>query len=373
MKKLASMGKKVRAAVLTEFNKPLTIQEFPLVKPEAEALIAQVSLATFCGTDVHIWKGELKGSVTPMILGHEAVGRIYELGKGVNNDSAGNPVEVGDRIIWDRILTCGRCYQCVARGNSFACVNRLTYGMRVGCSEPPYLNGFFSEYVYLRPRVAFFKIPEALDDEVVSPLNCAFGAVLNGLEKLQIKPGDKVVIQGAGPLGLYAVAVAREMGASKIISIDVVRSRLKLAEEFGADYTIDTSNYASAEERVKKVSDLTGGHGVDHVVEVTGSLEVIREGLEMLDSGGSYVIIGAGYAGFANISPSTLILKQLKVMGSLGHEPRHIEKGLRFIESRVDRYPFKKIISHTFRLDEVNAALNVMAKKEAIKAAIRFI
>ncbi|MFN3621510.1 MAG: zinc-binding dehydrogenase [Nitrososphaerales archaeon] len=366
------MGRKVRAAVLTEFNKPLAIQDFPLPTPEAGALIAQVSLATFCGTDVHIWRGELKGSVKPMILGHEAVGKVYEMGEGVKKDSAGNPVDVGDRIIWDRILTCGRCYQCVARGNSFACENRLTFGMRVGCSEPPYLNGFFAEYVYIRPRVAFFKIPKDLDDEVVSPLSCAFGAVLNGLEKLHVKPGDKVLIQGAGPLGLYAVVAAREMGAAKIISIDVVGSRLKLAEEFGADYTIDVSNYSSAEERVRKVLDLTGGRGVDYVIEVTGSLEVIREGLEMLDSGGSYVVIGAGYAGFANIAPLTLILKQLKIMGSLGHEPRHIEKGLRFLESRVDRYPFKKIVSHTFSLDEVNAALNVVAKREAVKAAIKF-
>jgi len=367
------MIEKARAAVLTAFNEPLVLQEFPVLKPEPSALIAKVSLATFCGTDVHIWRGELKGSVTPMILGHEAVGRVYVLGEGVKRDSAGQPIEVGDRIVWDRIWTCGNCYQCKARGNSFACEKRITYGMRIGCSEPPYLNGFFAEYVYIRPNVAFFKVPESLDDTLIPPLTCAFGAVLNGLEKLHIKPGDRVVVQGAGPVGLYTIVVAKEMGASEVISIDLVDSRLKLAEEFGADHVVNASNYTSAEDRIKRVKELTGGHGVDYVIEATGSLEVIREGLEMLDSGGSYLIIGAGYAGLASIAPSTLILGQLKVMGSLGHEARHIAAGLRFLHSRIDKYPFKKIISHIYTLEDINDALAAMAKRQAIKAAVKFV
>jgi threonine dehydrogenase-like Zn-dependent dehydrogenase len=365
------MSERARAAVLAAFNKPLVLKDFPLLKPEPGALIAKVSLATFCGTDVHIWRGELKGSVTPMILGHEAVGRVYELGEGVKMDSAGNTVRAGDRIVWDRIWTCGVCYQCAARGNSFACENRLTYGMRVGCSDPPYLNGFFAEYVYVRPRVAFFKVPEELDDAIIPPLTCSFGVVLNGLEKLRIKPGARVAVQGAGPVGLYAIAVAKEMGASRVISIDVVDSRLRLAEEFGADYAVNASNYASAEDRVRRVKELAGGHGVDYAVEATGSLEVIREGLDMLDSGGSYLIIGAGYAGLANVAPSAIILGQLNIVGALGHEPRHIAAGLRFLQSRVDKYPFKKIVSHTFTLNDINEALAAMAKKEAIKAAVK--
>ncbi len=364
---------KSRAAVLTEYNKPLLIQEMPVLKPEPGAMLVKVSLATFCGTDVHIWRGELKGSTTPMILGHEAVGTIYELGEGVKQDSAGAPVKEGDRVVWDRILNCGRCYQCVARGNSFACENRLTYGMRVGCSEPPYLNGFFSEYVYVRAGVAFFKVPSTLDDHVVSPLNCAYGAVLNGFEKLNIKVGGRVAIQGAGPLGLFAIAVAKEMGASKVISIDMVDSRLKMAGEFGADHTINAAHYSTAEARIKAIKQLTGGHGADHVVEVTGSPQVIREGVDMLDSGGTYVVIGAGYPGLAEIDTSLLILRQLRISGSLGHEPRHIERGLHFLESRLDRYPFRKIITHTFTLEGVNEALRAMERREAVKAAIRFL
>jgi threonine dehydrogenase-like Zn-dependent dehydrogenase len=211
-----------------------------------------------------------------------------------------------------------------------------------------------------------------LDDILIPPLSCAFGAVLNGLEKLRIKPGDRVAVQGAGPVGLYATAVAKEMGASKVISIDVVDSRLKLAEEFGADHVVNASNYTSAEDRIKKVKELTGRHGVDYTVEATGSLEVIREGLEMLDSGGSYLIIGAGYAGLANVTPSILILGQLKMMGSLGHEPRHIAAGLRFLQSKVDKYPFEKIISHRYTLNDINEALAAMAKRQAVKAAVKF-
>ncbi len=359
-----------KAAVIVEFGKPLVIKEFPLPRVERGASLVKVRTTTVCGTDVHTWQGQLDGAVCPMIPGHEAAGEVHELGEGLASDASGEPLRTGDRVVWDRTVSCGRCYYCVAKGNSLGCTNRITYGMRLGCSEPPYLNGFFSEYVYLRSGTNLYKIPDDLDDEVISPLACALGTSVAGIEKLPIRTGDSVAIQGAGPVGLYSTCLAREKGASKIVVIDFVQTRLAVAERFGATHLVNASQYSRLEDRVKRVREVSGGHGVDHVVEATGSPHAFSEGIRMLEKSGSYVLIGAAYEGETPVSPSTIIYGQLKVCGSLAHETRHMRGGIEFLQSRQDKYPFKDMISHRFKLAETNKALELMKRREAIKVAL---
>ena len=135
-------------------------------------------------------------------------------------------------------------------------------------------------------------MPDELPDALVAPVNCALAQVVYGLHQIRIWLGDTVVVQGAGGLGLYCVAVARDMGAGKIVAIDGVPERLDLARAFGADITIDIRDVADQAERVRLVREATGGHGADVCVEVAGVPGVVQEGLEMLRIGGRYLWMG---------------------------------------------------------------------------------
>src|SRR5262249_42874185 len=139
---------------------------------------------------------------------------------------------------------------------------------------------------------AVFKVPENVPDVLAGPANCALSQVIDGLERAAIGPGDSLVIQGAGGLGINAVAVAKERGVMQVIVIDGIDSRLELATGFGADATVDLKEFKTPAARVARVRELTEGEGADAVMEVVGSPAVVAEGIEMLCSGGVYLEIG---------------------------------------------------------------------------------
>ena len=166
-----------------------------------------------------------------------------------------------------------------------------------------------------------FKVPDELPDTLVSPINCALSEVIYGLNQIGITLGDTVVIQGAGGLGLYATAVAREMGAGKIIVLDRLPTRLALAHEFGADYTLNVDEL-DMEERVDYVLDQTGGIGADLVAEFVGSPHVLAEGVDMLRWGGRYLWIGNINLGFpTEIDPGNIVRCSKTIRGVIVYEP----------------------------------------------------
>jgi threonine dehydrogenase-like Zn-dependent dehydrogenase len=131
-------------------------------------------------------------------------------------------------------------------------------------------SGAYGEYYYLKPGGWIFKVPDEITDEMATPVNCALSQVTYGLQKAGLRYGDTVVVQGAGGLGLNAIAVAKEMGADAVIAIDGVPSRLALAKKFGADEVIDMNENPGPMDRIAKVKGMTGGRGGDVVVEVVG-------------------------------------------------------------------------------------------------------
>src|SRR5205085_2106193 len=168
--------------------------------------LVRVTLAGVCGSDLHIWRGELPGRYHA-VAGHEMTGRVSQLGANIRTDMRVEPLAVGDRIAYAYFYPCRRCYVCL-RGELAACPNQ-TPAVELG--EPPYFTGAYSEYYYLRPGHWVFKVPDQLSDELVAPVNCALSQVIFALHRGGLRFGDSVVLQGAGGLGLYAAAVAREM------------------------------------------------------------------------------------------------------------------------------------------------------------------
>src|SRR5436190_6846714 len=235
-----------KAAVLEQFKGTLELRELPLPeKLERGAALVRTEMAGICGTDVHLWKGELPIGL-PVILGHETVGRIEQLGDGLERDWTGQPLSVGDRVTWNSSISCGQCYYCAEKRQPTRCPQRRAYGIGYRCDESPHFLGGYAEFHYLRPRTSIFKLPDDLPTESVVGAGCALITAIHGVERTGIAWRDRVVVQGAGPVGIAALAVAKSSGAGKVIVIGGPASRLEMARRFGADHVIDLDDVNDA-------------------------------------------------------------------------------------------------------------------------------
>lgn len=359
-----------RAAVLTQYDAPLELREFPVPETiEPGAALVRVKLAGICGTDVHLWHGQLPIPL-PVILGHETVGVIEKIGEGLHEDWSGLPLAAGDRITWSSSINCGECYYCRTKPQPTRCIGRKAYGISYDCRVAPHLFGGYADYIYLRPGTAIFKIPEQLPTEAVVGAGCALVTSLHGVERIGVNMGDNVVIQGSGPVGLASLAVAKASGAALTIVLGGPPHRLELARRFGADVCIDVAE-SSVEERKARVLELTGGYGADLVLECVGIPVAVTEGLELSRDGGRYLILGHyGNAGTIEFNPHTVTRKQLTIAGSWGFEPRHTQAALKFLARTRDQFPFEQLVAPPFPLERAFEALQATASWSTGKSAI---
>jgi len=345
-----------KAAVFFGPGRPFEIREFALPDVEPDAVLIRVSLANVCGSDLHFWRGDapLRLPSDGWIYGHEMTGRVAKLGARVKTDSLGRPLKEGDRVAYTYFYPCGRCHACLANEPA-ACPSKIERPL--GPSQFPHFHGAFAEYYYLRPRGAIFLVPNSLPDELVAPVNCALSQVIFGLGRAGLGFGDRVVIQGAGGLGIQAAAVAKDMGAATVIVIDQLAGRLELARAFGADHTINIKEVADRRERLNLVRKWTGGVGADVACDFVGFPQVIAEGIEMLRSGGTYLEIGTISRGAkVELEPSLLVWGSKTIVGVIQYDPGTIPRALDFLVRNRARWPFDRLISHTYPLENINQA-----------------
>lgn len=346
-----------RAAVFVGPGKPFELREYPVPDPQPGAIVVKIHLSNICGSDLHQWRGD-GGSPMPQggrVLGHEMVGEVAMLGQGVDSDSLGHPLREGDRIVYTYFYPCRRCWACTS-GRFSLCPKRLAH-YQESADSWPHLNGGFSDYYYLRPGHFAFKVPDELSDDLVASANCALSQVIFGLQKAEFAFGDSLVVQGAGGLGLYGIAVGRAMGAEQIIAIDAIPQRLELAKQFGADDVICLEEFPTPESRVQRVLDLTGGRGARVVLEVVGMPQVIPEGLQMVQLGGTYLEVGIITAKFSfEMFPSKLLRANARFVTANHYEPIVLSQALEFLRRNLERYPFHKMVSHRFTLEQINEA-----------------
>ncbi len=349
-----------RAAVLTAYQQPLEIREYPSPEPGPGEALVRVELAGICGTDVHLWLGQLSIPL-PVVLGHETAGRIERLGPGLEKGWRGGPLAAGDRVTWASSIVCGACYYCRMKRQPTRCLSRKAYGISYCADEAPHLRGGYADQILLRTGTSIFRIPDEVPSESVVGAGCALVTAIHGLERAPVEWGDVVVVQGTGPVGLAAIAVCRHAGAEKIVAIGGPAHRLDLARKFGADLVIDIDAVPDAARRQTAVIEHTGGYGADVVIECVGHPEAVNEGLPLTRDGGRYLILGQ-YADAGNISfnPHTITRKQLQVIGSWGFEPRHVDRALKLLASTPLRDLFAAEITHRFPLTEANQALDTV-------------
>jgi len=367
------MAEKGRAAIYKGLGHPMEIVEYPVPEPGPGAILIKLTRANICGSDLHIWRGDIDigalGTPLPTILGHEMTGTVARLGEGVLTDSAGESLAVGDRVVYRFFQPCGCCPACL-QGVDAACL-MAPFTVICPSEEPPHFLGAFADYYYLRPGLTVFKVPDNVSDNMVAPANCALSEVIYGLERVGFGFGETIAIQGAGGLGIYTVAVARDMGAAKIIVIDRIGERLRLAQAFGADEVIDMRELETPTERVLKVRELTGGWGANVVAELVGSPDAVPEGLDMVCNGGRYLEIGNISPGRTyEADPSGVVLGNKTIVGVELYTADSLKKAVDFLSRTKDRYPFERIISHTYRLEDIEKAFEDQDKGLVTRAAI---
>jgi alcohol dehydrogenase len=362
------MAKTAKAAVMTAAGQDLEIREYPLPRVDQGCILVKVTCCTICGSDVHSWTGR-RAAPTPMILGHEIVGRIVELGAGVTHDSGDRPLQIGDRITWTIMDNCGKCYYCREKELMMKCRHLKKYG-HDNCDDPPHFVGGFAEYCYITPGTCVIRIPDTLSDEEVAPANCALATVVAGWEAAGVKAFENVLIQGAGALGFYAVALARHFGCQRIVVTDILDHRLEFIKAFGATDAINVGGM-SDQDIVRTVQKMTDGFGVDCAMEVAGIPTLIPTGLKCLRTGGRYVEIGNSAPG-ANFTYDAcdIVWRRLTLKGIHNYDARHLQAGVDLLAMTREKFPFKDIVTHRVSLEDINEGMRLADSGNAIRVAV---
>ena len=352
-------------AVMTDPGQ-LTMQQYPVPDPVPGGLVLRVLRSNVCGSEIHIWCGhhptKKRGG-----LGHETVGVIEKLGAGVKCDFAGEAVTEGDRVVAPYFIHCRRCAPC-RRGQVHLCDNAYTYWGRQP-EEAPHFHTTFATHWYVHPEQAFYKVPDSVSDRAAASANCALSQVYFGLELAAVRLGDKVVIQGAGGLGLNATAVACEMGA-EVIVIDAAANRLADARRFGAHHVIDMKAFPTVEERLAQVSALTGG-GADICVEVAGVHDAYPEAVRMLRTGGTLLAMGIVNPGkTVPFDPGYAVRRGLTAIATVRYPADYLKKSLEFMARYGARYPFDSLLDRDYALNDIERALDDSAARRVTRASI---
>jgi alcohol dehydrogenase len=335
----------------------IAIEQVPIPKPGPGEAVIRVTLTTICGTDLHILKGEYP--VRPgLVIGHEPVGVIHELGLGVTG------YEVGDRVLVGAITPCGQCGYCL--GGDLAQCGGPIGGWKFGNT----INGAQAEYLLVPSAQAnLAKIPDELTDEQVVLLADIASTGISAAESANLQIGDTVAVFAQGPIGLCATAGAKLKGASLIVAVESDPVRTRMSKRMGADIVLN-QNQVDVVEEIKR---LTGGKGVDVAIEALGTQATFENALRVIRAGGRLSSLGV-YSGKLSIPPESFAagLANQKIITTLC--PGGKERMRRLIElvrhGRLDLVP---LITHTFSLDKIVDAYKLFGDRldGVIKIAIK--
>ena len=344
----------------------LEFHEYEVPPVEPGWMLLDVTQSNVCGSEVHVWKGEFMAG-RGMMPGHELAGRIAKLGDGVTKDSAGAPIKAGDRIAPVYFRVCYRCKNCV-RGNHAACLSPLPGNPHP--DHPPHFTAGFSTHYFIRPEQIFYRVPDNVPDDVAASANCAMSQVFWALDRGGVGYDDTLVVQGAGGLGLHAMAIAKARG-TRVVAIDGVDLRLDAARKFGADETIDIRQYPDARDRNRRVRELTGAAGPDAALEVAGIPQAFIEALGMVRAGGLVLELGnISRSLTVDFPPSTMTMKSIQVIAMTGYPPHYLKKALDFLSLHIGSYPYNELCDARFPLSQAAQALDKSERREVTRAAV---
>lgn len=316
----------------------------PIPRPGAREVLVKVRATSICGTDIHIytWDAWAAGRIKPpMIFGHEFSGEVVETGAQVEN------IKVGDHVSAETHIPCGHCFQC-RTGKMHICKNLKILGVDT--------NGCFAEYVVV-PEICCIRNDKSLPWEFAS-VQEPFGNATYTVSESKVS-GKSVAILGNGPIGIFAVGIARAYGATTIIATGKHEVRLDMCKHYGADYVIDVVK----EDPREAIMDLTAGEGVDVVLEMSGSEKSIHDGLAVVKRGGTFTAFGIPGKPIQLELAEEVVFKGITILGINGRKmfETWYEVSNLLNSGRVD---VKPVITHTFPLTKMDEAMAMLTGKE---------
>ncbi|MGH7911826.1 MAG: zinc-binding dehydrogenase [Candidatus Dormibacteraceae bacterium] len=362
----------IRAAVLTEPNRPLQVEEVDLAAPGPGEVRVKVAAAGICHSDLHYMNGEL-GHPLPVVLGHEGAGTVVEVGSGVADFS------VGDHVVLLWRTSCGHCGYCSSgrphlcpQGNALRVNGTLLDGTsRLSLRGGP-LHHFlgvscFAEEAVL-PQEGVVKVPDDVPLEIAAVCGCSVmtgvGAAMNSA---RVEPGSTVLVIGAGGVGLCAIMGARLCGAAQIIAADLNPSKLETAKRFGATDVVN-----SAEEDLPRAVRRLSGGGVEFAIEAIGRAETVAQAVRSLRAGGVAVAVGiSGPKVKVELPLLDLVMQEKQLRGSVyGSTRPGLDFPRLFDLYRHGRLPLDELLSHRYRLEEINEAYAALQRGELTRAVV---
>jgi threonine dehydrogenase-like Zn-dependent dehydrogenase len=332
------------------------IEEVP--RPELEEagdVLLRIDRAAICGTDLHPYSGrmELEEGV---VLGHEYLGTIEAKGEGVTQ------FEEGERVVGSFFVACGKCWFC-RRAQPMKCIGIRVFGMGFAMGDLP---GAQSQYMRVpEADLTLRKIPEqnGIGDEDVLFVGDILTTGYDAVRKTDMRPGDVVAVIGCGPVGLCTVMAARALGAGKVVAIDMVPERLKLAESLGA-LAVNPSETDADD----VVLDLTEWRGADLVVDAVGSEPALKACFPLVRMGGTISLPGMYVEDAATVPIGDMWLKNITITAGVANVQGHMDEVLELIrDGRIDP---KVIISHRLPLSEAPEGYRLFDAKEAMKVVL---
>jgi len=346
----------------------------PCVRLAPGDLLVEVELATICGSDVHTTRGD-RAAPTPLVLGHEQVGRVVEVGEGAVAVD-GTTLHPGQRVVWSLTISCGRCTTC-ARGLPQKCEGVRKYGHE-RLEKGWELSGGFATHVHVRAGTAVVPVPDDLDAALLAPVSCGTATAVAALDaasaivRLADDAGPPVVVLvlGAGLIGLTVAAMATDAGA-RVVVVDPDPGRRALAARFGAVATADPGTDASADDGVERALDIAGGTP-SVAVEASGSSHAVASALTRLGVGGVAVLVGSvSPAPAVALDAESVVRRLVTVRGVHNYEPRHLVEAARFVEARHEAWPLADLVGHEVALADLDVGVERAATSGAVRVAVR--
>ncbi len=357
-----------RAAVMPAPNTPVEVREFDEPQLEMNSALMKVTCSEVCGTDVHLLHGQLAGVPYPIIPGHVSVGVLDKI-RGTLTDVTGRTFAEGDSVTFlDVHKTCHACWHCLVAKASTRCPSRKVYGITYGTENG--LTGGWAEKLHLMTGTHCISL-DGIDPLLFMSGGCGLPTALHAVDRSDIQIGETVLVLGAGPVGLAAVALAHLRGAARVLCIAGPKHRLPIAESMGADATLCIDD-TSAEDRETWVMEQTHSRGVDVTIEATGAPIAVKQAMCWTRDAGRVIVVGQYTdAGTVEINPHTeLNRKHLDIRGVWGSDYSHFYRSVELLRDSRMMSALGMVRTERYNLDGANEALADVQAGKSVKALI---
>lgn len=355
--------KKALAMVFENIQEPFNETLFDLPELNESEILVKINYTTICTSDLHTFYGRRK-SPTHSILGHEIMGEIEKISEDGATDFYGNDLKIRDTITWS-VYAHDADDKFAKIGIPQKSISLFKYGHQK-IDNQHQLSGGFATHFHLKKGSTIFKVPENLTQRESAPLNCTHATIAGAIRLAGNIKDKNVLVCGVGMLGLSACAMAKEAGANTVFAMDINENRLEKSKQFGVDAIINST--LPFTEQLEKSNSLGG---IDIVIETSGVPSAIENTIQMLNIGGTIVLVGSVFSQRdISVNAEVLVRKLLTIKGLHNYIHQDLGYAIDFLSKNNKTYPFEKLVEKEFSLKELDAAFEYAHTNSCFRVGI---